>query len=54
MQTEKLFQIWHKIPKLLLVQNLMGPLQKHLKPYSLNILVIIFEKLVEIRKNVKP
>ena len=43
MQTEFFFQIWHKIPKLLLVQNLMGPLQKHLKPYSLNILVIIFE-----------
>ena len=40
------------VPKL--VQNLMGPLQKHLKPYSLNILVIIFEKLVEIHKNVKP
>ena len=53
MQTEK-FQILHKIPKLLLVQNLMGPLQKHLKPYSLNILLIIFEKLVEIHKNVKP
>ena len=32
----------------------MRSVQKHLKSYSLNILVIIFEKLVEkIHKNVK-
>ena len=31
-----------------------GTSTKHLKPYSLNILIIIFKKLVEIRKNVKP
>ena len=32
----------------------MRAVQKHLKPYSLNILAIIFEKLVEkIHKNVK-
>ena len=30
------------------------PKKDHLKRYSLNILVIIFEKLVEIHKNVKP
>ena len=38
--------------KIVVGPKFMGPLQKHLQPYSLNILVVIFESLQKI--NVKP